>query len=372
MKFLLISPKNRTTYNFRGDLIRKIREMGYEVIVTGPDRENVEAVEALGVRFFEVAGNKNGTSVFGDLAYYKQLKKLIRQEKPDVVLSYTVKPVVYGTLAAKKSGVKNVNCLVTGAGYTFTSRSFKAKIINRIVTFLYKKALKKADNVIFQNPDDRNEFVGRKLVKRDKTYVVNGSGVNLERFDHSGYPAAVTFLMVSRLLHSKGVAEYLRAAEKVKGAYPETVFRLLGKYETSMSDRIPKEEIEPYISRGIVERFDETDDVLRFYSGCSVYVLPSYREGVPRTVLEAMACRRPIITTNANGCRETVVDGYNGFLIEPRDSDGLADAMIRFIREPELIAAYGENSRQLCTDKFDVEKVNAEMIKIMNLQGEIK
>ncbi len=368
MKFLLISPKNRTIYNFRGDLIKSIQKHGYDVIVTGPDRENIEYVNALGVRFYEVRNNKNGTSVFKDIHYYKELKKIIKLEKPDVVLSYTVKPVIYGTLAASRIGTREINCLITGAGYTFTSRSFKARIINSIVTFLYRKSLKKATNVIFQNKDDLKEFVDKRLVSLEKTHIVNGSGVNLNNFYETGFPSNITFLMISRLLYSKGVMEYLNAAKMVKEKYPNVRFILLGKYEDRMNDRIPKEVIEEFVSSGVIERFDETNDVMYYYASCSVYVLPSYREGVPRTVLEALACHRPVITTNAIGCKETVINEYNGFLVDVKDYVGIFNAMTKFIEHPNLIQIYGDNSYELCKRKFDVDVVNSEMLKVMHIE----
>ncbi|MBQ6677888.1 MAG: glycosyltransferase, partial [Clostridia bacterium] len=191
MKFVLISPKNRTAYNFRGDLIKEIVGMGYEVIVTGPDGTDADKIIELGARFVEIPLNKTGTSVRADLKYLKALKKLFREEKPDVTLGYTIKPVIYGAIAAKKAGVGSVNSMVTGGGYTFIATSFKAKVLGIITRTLYRIGLKKADRVIFQNPDDLNEFCERGLVKREKCFTVNGSGVNLERFTPTRYPTGV-------------------------------------------------------------------------------------------------------------------------------------------------------------------------------------
>ena len=216
MTFLLLSPKNRTVYNFRGELIKEIQKRGYEVSVTGPDRDNADKVESLGVRFIEIPMSKNGTSILSDLKYCRSLYKLMRREKPDVILGYTIKPVVYGALAGWLAGVKNINCLITGGGYTFIAQSFKAKVLGTLVRTLYRIALHHADHVIFQNADDRDEFVQRKLVSEGKTQVVHGSGVDMTHFTPTPLPENVTFFMLSRLLKSKGVIEYLQAAEKVK------------------------------------------------------------------------------------------------------------------------------------------------------------
>lgn len=367
MKFLLVSPKNRTVYNFRGDLIRTIIEKDYEVIVTGPDRIDVDKIVALGARLVEIPMNKTGTSIVSDLKYYKNLKALIKAEEPDVILGYTVKPVIYGAMAAKAAGVKNINVMITGGGYTFIAKTLKAKILGVIVRNLYKIALRRSDHIIFQNPDDLNDFCRMKLARRSKCYVVNGSGVNLTQFEPVPLPEEPAFFMLSRLLKSKGVQEYLRSAKKVKAQYPNARFYLLGKYETSMQDAIPKEEIEEYIKDGIVERFEETSDVRPYYEKCSVYVLPSYREGTPRTVLEAMAMGRPIITTDTNGCRETVIDGKTGFLVPVGNVDKLAECMKAFLQDSGLAANMGNESLALCKEKFEVGKINAEMLRIMNI-----
>ena len=369
MKFLLISPKNRTVYNFRGELIKEIQQRGYEVSVTGPDRDNADRVEALGVRFIEIPMSKNGTSILNDLKYCRSLYRLMRREKPDVILGYTIKPVVYGTIAGWLAGVKNINCLITGGGYTFIAESFKARVLGALVRTLYKIALHRADHVIFQNEDDRDEFVSRGLVPRERTQAVHGSGVNMAHFAPTPLPGNMTFFMLSRLLKSKGVIEYLQAAEKIKKLCPNVRFTLLGKYEDKMQDAVDKVYVEKLISDGVIERYEETNDVRPYYSECSVYVLPSYREGTPRTVLEAMAMGRPIITTDTNGCRNTVTNGVTGFLVPIKDADAVAEKMLWFVEHPEETVTMGEASRELCKEKFDVVSVNKDMLKYMETEG---
>ena len=368
MKFILISPKNRTAYNFRGELIKVIIGCGYEVIVTGPDRDNVERIEELCARFVEIPMNKNGVNPLEDLKYQKALEELFRKEKPDVTLGYTSKPVIYGAIAAKKAGVPHIVSMVTGAGYAFTSQSAKAKVIKRIMSALYKKAFRCADTVVFQNNDDKDEFVSSHLLKEEKIRIVSGSGVDTVRFSVCDYPEKITFFMLSRLLKSKGVNEYLEAARIVKEKHPEVSFALLGKYESDMQDAIPRDEIEQYINDGIISRYDETNDVRPYYEKCSVYVLPSYREGTPRTVLEAMSMGRAIITSNAPGCRETVIDGETGFLVPVKDSQAVADCMIKFIENPDLIASMGKKSAEYCRSRFDVNIVNKDMLSYLQIE----
>lgn len=366
-RFLLISPKNRTAYNFRGELITQIRQGGYEVIVTGPNREHIDKIEALGARFIEIPMNKNGINPLADLKYTFQLYELMRKERPVCTLGYTIKPVIYGAIAAKLAGVGNINSMITGAGYLFISESRKARMLKRISFLLYRIGLACAHKVIFQNPDDRKEFTAHKLVSPEKCHVVNGSGVNMRKFHPSPLPSTITFFMLGRLLYSKGAMEYLKAAEIIKARYPRVRFMLLGNIVTDMQDGIKAQEIEPYLDNGIVELLGETDHVIPYYNQCSVFVLPSYREGTPRSVLEAMAMGRPIITTDTQGCRETVVDGENGYLVPIKDPVAVASAMERFILNPQSIDSMGKKSLALCEEKFEVSKVNADMIEIMEL-----
>lgn len=367
MKFILISPKNRTSYNFRGDLIKKIIASGYEVIVTGPNRDNVDKIEELGARFVEIPMNKNGLNPLHDIKYLLALKKLFKEEKPDVTLGYTSKPVIYGSIAAKMAKVPHIAAMVTGAGYAFTVKSAKAKVIKLIMSMLYKKAFSAADIAIFQNSDDKEQFIKEKLVKKEKCVVVNGSGVNTEKFAVAPFPKQITFFMLSRVMYSKGIREYLEACEIVKEKHPEVRLMLLGACE-GIQDSISPEELKTYVDRGIIEHFGETDTVADYYKQCSVYVLPSYREGTPRTVLEAMAMGRPIITTDAPGCKETVIDGKTGFLVPTKDAKAVADKMMQFIENPELIETMGKESLAYCVQKFDVNKVNKDMCKYLEIK----
>ena len=372
MKFILVSPKNRTAYNFRGDLIKKIIEKGYEVVVTGPNQVDVDKITALGARFVEIPLSKNGLNPFNDLKYQKALKRLFINEEPDVVLGYTSKPVIYGSIASKKAEKKikkkiHTVAMVTGAGYSFTATTFKAKLVRIIQSHLYKKAFKKADCVIFQNEDDKKQFEHLKLVKSDKTKIVNGSGVNTTKFFVAPYPEQLTFFMLARVMYSKGIREYLEACTIVKEKHPDVRCMLLGACE-GIQDSISKEDLQPYIDKGIIEHFGETDNVAMYYAQCSVYVLPSYREGTPRTVLEAASMGRAIITTNAPGCRGTVIDGETGFLVPVKDGVALAEKMIEFIKNPMLVESMGRASAEYCREKYDVEKVNEEMCNFLNIK----
>lgn len=368
MKIVFISPKNRTVYNFRGDLIKEIIALGHQVVVTGPNDIDVDKIEALGAKFKKIPMEKTGVNAKSDLKYIFALKKFLKSEKPDITFGYTIKPVVYGAIAAKMAGVKNRYSMVEGLGYVFTANTRKARILRPIVKTLYRIGFKCAKNVIFINPDDFKDFTNMKLLKKDKCRLVNGAGVNLEHFSLEPLPQEPVFFMLSRALISKGVRVYLEAAEIIHEKYPDVRTMLLGEIDESMQDSLKKEEVQAYIDKGVIDYYPENPDVRTFYKQCSVFVLPSYREGVPRTTMEAMAMGRPVITTDAPGCRETVVDGETGFFVPTGDSKALAEAMEKFIKNPALIKPMGEKSYNFCKEKFDVHKINADMIRYLGIR----
>lgn len=368
MKFVLISPKNRTAWNFRGDLIKDIVSKGHEVIVTGPNDIDIDKIEALGARFVKIPMNKTGVNVKEDLGYIFALKKLFKKERPDITFGYTIKPVIYGAIAAKLAKVPHRYSMIAGAGYVFAAKTTKAKIIRMIVKMLYRIGFSCAQKVIFMNEDDRNDFVSMHLLKEKKCFMVNGSGVNMERFEKAPLPEKPVFFMLSRALRCKGTAEYLEAAQIVHDKYPDVRIMYLGEIDESMQDSLRKEEVMKYVESGAVEYFPEHPDVRIYYRQCSVFVLPSYREGIPRTVQEAMSMGRAVIVTDAPGCRETVKDKKTGFLVPIGDSKALADTMCRFIENPELIKEMGEKSYEYCKEKFDVNKVNRTLLSHLNIE----
>ncbi|MBR5241499.1 MAG: glycosyltransferase, partial [Clostridia bacterium] len=229
MKILVISPKNKTVFNFRGDLIRDMISAGNEVLVVGPNREYVDDIMALGVsEFVEVPLVKDNTSIKGDLAYLKSLKRVMREKRPDLVFSYTIKPVIYGSMAAKSAGVKHIYAMVTGLGRVYASGGIKTKLIRLATKMLYKKAFRACDKVIFQNADDIDQLVKGGYLPASKAMKVDGSGVNMERFTRAELPESPVFLMVSRIIREKGVMEYCASARELKKSVPGARCILLG------------------------------------------------------------------------------------------------------------------------------------------------
>lgn len=367
-KFILVSPKNRSASNFRGDLIKDIQAKGYDVIVTGPNIEGVEKIEALGAKFIEIPINKNGLNPLADITYCFKLKNIMKEYKADAILGYTIKPVIYGSIAGWLAKVKNRTAMVTGAGYLFANKSMKARIIRLVSSVLYRMGLAAAQKVIFQNIDDLNEFVNKGLVKKEKCHVVNGSGVNMTKYTPSVYPEITSFFFLGRLVYSKGGMDFVKAAKLVKNKYPNSRFMILGKLEKSLPDAITAEDLMPFVNDGTVELFPETDNIAEYYAMTSVFVLPTaYREGTPRVILEALASARAVITTFTPGCKETVIDGVNGFFVPTHNPKALAEKMTYFLEHPENIAKMGAASLELCKNKYEISIINKNMLSIMGV-----
>ena len=369
-KIMIIAGFDQSLVLFRRELIESWLNNGHEVVAAAPGTAVQGVLKEMGAGYYELPLERTGLNPLKDLKLFFVLLQLLKREKPDCLFLYTVKPVIYGSLAAYfRPGVK-VYAMITGLGYVFTDGAEVGRVLKGLVSFLYKTALRRCSRVFFQNPDDIAVFKQLGLVQPEKIVRVCGSGVNLEYFKETPVKEGpVTFLLIARLLKEKGIYEYVEAAGKVKTDYPQTVFKMIGWDLGSSPSSIGREGLEEWRNEGFVEILGETKDVRPFIEDCSVYVLPSYREGTPRTVLEAMAMGRAVITSDAPGCRETVEDGVNGFLVPVQDADALAEAMIRFIEEPGLVKDMGRESRRLAEEKYDVHKVNAEINRTMGIMA---
>jgi glycosyltransferase involved in cell wall biosynthesis len=303
---------------------------------------------------------------FKDLISLVRMARLLRSLQPDIVLSYTIKPVIFGSLAARCAGVASIHSMITGLGYAFLGNGFKGRVINRLVTAMYRAALRVNRSVFFQNPDDRALFVDSGIVDENKTCLINGSGVDIGHYSPAARGSAPVFLMIARLLRDKGVLEYVESARTLKSRYPQAVFQLLGPLDSNPA-AVSQTELAVWQQEGVIEYLGFADDIRPGMRTANIYVLPSYREGTPRTVLEAMSMGRPVVTTDAPGCRETVRDGDNGFLVPVKDVEALASAMEKFILHPELIEKMGKRSVEIAREKYDVRKVNAVIMQRMGI-----
>jgi glycosyltransferase involved in cell wall biosynthesis len=355
--------------NFRGPLIEELALRGHDVFALAPlmGPETALAVRALGGEPIEVPLGRTSLNPIEAFETVRRLRQTFSDIRPDLVIAYTIKPVLLAARALGPRGGPRFIPMITGLGYALIGGGpLKRRLVRRLAMSMYRRALRRADLVIFQNPDDRRDFERWRLIRRETpTGLVNGSGVDTQHFAEAPVPEGPSFLMISRFLRDKGIREYGHAARRLKAEHPQLSLKLAGWLDTS-PDAIRPDEL-ALIEAGGVENLGMLTDVREAITDCSVYVLPSYREGTPRSVLEAMAMGRAIVTTDAPGCRETVQEGVNGYLVPPGDAEALYRAMKRFVAEPHLSQKMGAASRRLAERRFDVRAVNSGLLELLGL-----
>ena len=368
-KVCIVASYAPSILNFRKELVLEIAKLS-DVYVCIPfvSQEVKVEIENLGVTVLDVKIHSGSVSPLDNIKYFCSLLEHFRAVRPDTVFNYTVKPVIWGSFAAKLTGTTQIISMITGLGYSFTALdSLKRKFINKCVCLLYQLAFYFNEMIIFQNKDDQYLFQCKNILNSRKSIVINGSGVNITHFYYyEHYPEKVTFLMMGRLLKDKGIYEYIEAAKQIKAAYKTVEFNLLGWIDDNPSS-ITQEELSTWCNEGIINFIDKLDDVRGCLKDASVFVLPSYREGTPRSVLEAMSMGRPIITTDAPGCRETVIQGENGYLVPIKNVEKLVESMMKFIDDRDLLRTFGKKSREIAVHKYDVYKVNSIIMRALKL-----
>jgi len=373
-KVLLVSNTSFFLHNFLFGLMKELKKENLDVVAAAPLDVFSERLREQGIPLIPVARlNRKGSNPLEDFLLMMELHRMYQRERPDLVLHFTIKLNVYGSIAARLAGTNSI-CTVTGLGWLFTDKGLKARLGSLGYKALYKIAFSFSRHVVFLNKDDRAFFLKNRLVKNGDSSVIPGSGVNTEIF-HPGFcekstnstvlpadaPSSVaSFLLIGRMLSDKGVREFVEAASIVKRSQPDAQFFLLGPMDKENRSAIPEEVIADWQHQGLVRYLGRTDDVRPFICGSNVVVLPSYREGVPSSLLEAMAMGKPVITTDAPGCREVVEDGRNGYLAPVRDAARLADCMLRFVELPDVERQrMGNYARAKVLREFD-EKIVTE------------
>ncbi len=367
-KVLFVSGYPKSLINFRGDLIKDLIGVGFEVHVCAPfskyDTEDIKELKKLGTEYHNIRLLQQKLSILSDIGTVFDIFKLCKKIKPDIVITYTAKPVIYTGLVTFLIRSLHHFPIITGLGYAFSGgKEAKRRLLRILLTSLYRFSLKRSKKVFFQNDDDQDFFIRKKIfVKKDSTLVIPGSGVNLKKFVKSDVPSKNIFLMVGRLLDEKGINEYLNAALLVKKERPEVIFKIAGQFDLNPG-AIKKRVLRRFIRKGVVDYLGSVDNIRPILKNCKCFVLPSYREGTPRATLEALAVGRPIITTDAVGCRDTIKSNINGILVPARDTNALASAMLKIINLSETeVQKMGNESYLIAKNCYDVKHVNSFLI----------
>lgn len=371
--FVLVSGIGDTVIGFRGALAKALAERGHRVVVSIPRPTEVAAervvadLAGIGVECSFSPLDRTGTNPLREYAARRHFHELFSRLRPHGVFAANPKPVFHALPTAAAVAVPRRVAMITGLGHAFIAHGVRAWLLRVAATKLYRSAMRCATTVFFQNPDDRDEFLTRRLLPTSSDVrICRGSGVDLARFETVEPPrSGPVFLMVSRLLGEKGVREFVEAARIVRRADPRCRFRIAGWIDSNPS-AITREELDAWIVRGDVEYAGRLDDVRGELAAANVFVLPSYREGTPKSVLEAMAVGRPVITTDVPGCRETVVEGVNGLIVPARDARALAAACLELAANQSRRTEMGRASRALAEAKFDVRQVNASIIEALD------
>jgi glycosyltransferase involved in cell wall biosynthesis len=370
---LVIASNGPSLINFRLSLIKKLLSKGHKVSVASPNKnfsnDLQKELKELGVNINFFSLSNQGLNFFQDCKSLLDIYKIIKNVKPNIIISYTVKPVIYTGLVLKCFKKVSYFPLITGLGYAFIDRqSIKHKLLKYLMVKLYKEGLKSSSKIIFQNKDDQSLFFELKIIRQKNfSHIVNGSGVDLNQYPLSDLPSKPFFLMIARLLVDKGVREYVQAAKIVRSRFSNATFQLAGYLDNNPSS-ISNNELQSWIDEGHIEYLGEVKSVQSILKSCKYYVLPSYREGTPRSVLEALSTGRPIITTDVPGCRETVIHEKNGLLVPAKNPIALANAMIKLLNEKDkTIKKMAQESYLMAKNKYEINKINQNMLNIMNL-----
>ena len=368
MKIAVLSSHTPSLFWFRIEMMHSFMEKGYEVVAIANEDEEKwkDAFEKEGIRYRSVDLKRNGTNPLGDIKTFRSIKKVLQEEMPDKIFTFQAKTIIYGIIAARQLGIKEIYPLIAGVGSIYLKDDLKTRILRGILNTEYRYSLSKVNTIFFQNEDDLNTFKQNGLVDAQEIVFLNGSGVNLEKFKKQELPKQFGLLFIGRLIKDKGIMEYLEACRIIKDKYPDIRCMVVGPYDSNPS-AISKQELDYYIESGVIEYFGEQKDVRPYLKQCSVYVLPSYAEGTPKTVLEAMATSRAIITCDTRGCKQTVVEGENGFLVKVKDVDEIVDRVIKLYNDRELLEKMARQSHIMAKEKFDVKLVNKTICEAMKL-----
>ena len=346
-------------WSHRLSIARAARDVGFEVLIATRVNQNKERIENEGFRLIPIGLERKSRNIFKEVLSIFEIVKIYCREKPDIVHHVAVKPLLYGSWAARLAGIPAVVNALAGLGFIFVAQGWKASVLRRLIVFAYRSAFSARNTIgIFQNPEDLKLFIDAGVVKSEKTVLIRGSGVDTSRFIHLSEPAGIpTVVLASRMLWDKGVGEFVETARILKKEEIKCRMVLVGDPDPENPASISEETLRGWHSEGVVEWWGHKDDMPEVFEKSNIVVLPSYREGLPKVLIEAASCGRPIVATDVPGCREIVRHNENGLLVPPHDSKALAEAIKKLIKNPELRTIMGVRGRQIVEAEFSEEIV---------------
>lgn len=358
MKIILFANTDWYLYNYRLQLAATLRETGNEALLVSPAGRYSRQIQEAGFNWQPIKLSRSGINPFREILTILFMSRLYRREKPDLVHHFTSKCVLYGSIAARLAGVSQIVNAVTGMGYVFTKNNVLTFFIKPFVVLLYKIALRNS-RVIFQNQNDMDYFISHHLIKAPQCVLIPGSGVDINKFISSPYPDGDPLVILpARLLWDKGIQEFVDAASLLKKKGIQARFALVGTTDIGNPSSISEKQMEIWSASGIVELWGWQENMVSVYQKASIVCLPSYREGLAKSLIEAAACGRALVASDIPGCREVVKDGVNGYLVQPKQADQLAHVLEKIICDKELRIRMGEESRKIAEREFSVDKIN--------------
>jgi glycosyltransferase involved in cell wall biosynthesis len=372
VKILLFANTDWYLYNFRLALAQALRDRGDEVVLVSPDGIYASRLQELGFRWVCFPMVRSGLNPLVEISTIVRLLKLFRKEKPVLVHNFTVKCVLYGSLACRLLGIRAVVNSVTGLGYVFMEGGRTRRWIRRFIMKFYRLVMRRTW-VIFQNPDDRSIFLENNLVIPEKVSLIRGSGVDNQRFRPQPEPDGIPVVILpARLLWDKGVGEFVEAARRVQTDGLHARFVLVGDSDPENPAAVPVAQVREWEKEGVIEWWGWREDMNEVYAQAHIICLPSYREGLPKTLIEAAACGRPIITSDVPGCREIVRTGENGLLVPTHDIAALAAALKLLIQDPNMRHALGFCGRKIAEEEFSMELILAQTLNAYHSAAEVE
>jgi glycosyltransferase involved in cell wall biosynthesis len=367
MKIIMMANTDWYLYNFRLSLAESIRSNGDQLTLLSPHGPYVQKLKNMGFNWIEIYLSRKRNNPFKEIVTINQIASIYRSEKPDLVHHFTVKCVIYGSLAAKLTGVKKIINAITGLGYIFLNENLNTRIVRWIVKKFYLFSLRNT-MVVFQNEDDLQLFQRNSMITQGQAIVIPGSGVDIDEFKPVKEPEGIpSVILIARLLRDKGVYEFVEAAKMIIGQFYHARFILVGDIDEGNPASLTQNELQEWVKKGFIEWWGWRDDVINVYHCANIICLPSYREGISRTLIEAGACGKPLVTTNVPGCKQVVIDGENGFVVPQKNAEELAKALIKLIINPKLRKEMGIRSREIVTKKFSSSIINSQTLNLYEM-----